>query len=311
MNCLTAISRAKFSQKIERKSTYPERLIHIQESKNFLKFIWEELQTMQIETDFGHSNKISESKILRTACIEVPTDTKNNIIEVLNYDHCPNNEIFTNANQQAKPELNKFIYFPLNKIFYKTPVDQYVRESSYLNNPEIESIESLFDSKVLFNKQINRIYIKQKNGNILKFEPRSVWKNKKYFRSYISVERQNSDRYWIKDSVELPKVQTKDSLLTVLIFKSYKPNQTTGSFDLFTEIILLDLKNENWKNKTITFANYEIERKTKFGIYPLLIPLTIPVDILTAPIQLAFLGFNHYVYIISCSLGFTCKTALG
>ncbi|MDX1960946.1 MAG: hypothetical protein SFU98_20420 [Leptospiraceae bacterium] len=307
-NCITAYSKYKLSNKTEMTMTSPEKILTIQESENFVKISWVEIQTLKIEENY---EKISESKVLRSACIKKPNDSSKKIIEVLDYDNCPTREKFTQMNIQKNSELDDSIYSLENQTFYKIPSRKYKMEGSYINNLMEDKTEKKISFKVFADNGLQRIYLKPIEGKLLVYDETRVWKNDKYFQNYSLKNWNGSGDYMLKNSKGLQKIDIKNSVQTVLIFKSYQNNQTTNRMELVTEYFHLSLSDETWKNKTIHFANYEIVRNQKFSFYPFLVPITIPLDIVTAPAQLIYFSFYEYAMIVSCTLGFTCKTALG
>ncbi|HNL03027.1 MAG TPA: hypothetical protein PKJ30_18085, partial [Leptospiraceae bacterium] len=91
----------------------------------------------------------------------------------------------------------------------------------------------------------------------------------------------------------------------------------SGPGDRSNEISRAEITELKWRGRngspelTISLGILQPERETRIGHAYFLYPLTVPVDIVTAPFQLLYFGPFNYLLILYCTIGWSCKNGLG
>lgn len=315
-NCLSLTAKREFApRKIEIMKTH-SKFEGIQASASHLKLSWNEIQTTKINTKFNPITDISEKSYAREACIP-NSEILNKYITVVTIDSktivpCPKKEIYKATYYETLTNLENTIFFPQFKIFVDKPKEKY--DKRYTPGIALES-ENIVDYpqkdiSIFGDNEAGRIYIKLDNGKILAYHFMNETEDRVFFSRYLQKEWEESDQYWFKKSRKLKHHPI--SLGNSISIISYPYEITTSNprrrkaghqFLSFEETY-----SKNYK--VFLFENYEKEMIEKSGYSFLFYPITIPIDIITSPLQLIYLGPFEYFFSVYCFFGY-CKTPLG
>ena len=291
----------------------PARFVSVSHSDGTIRFEWEE--TVEISQELRGQPQRLISRVTRKteACIGLEEWNRSRAGEIV-IGHragyrCPVFGRFRPVPHTPRRDLQEQVYFPEFGIGVEIPAERHAHlfVAPVANRRVGVPSGRVSVAVVMGGTQTNRLYVFLSDGTRLAYRVVHQTERGSYVSRYVSQGWEASDPWWLKRSRKLRvRPMTFNGATSVISFRFQD-----GKEELQQQFFTFDNPDDSWAPGTVLFGDREGSYRESRGYAFLLYPLTLPLDVVTAPLQLIALGPFEYLFLVYCTLGISCRTPLG